>query len=201
MERRDFLIKTSLFTAAAGIGLIACKDEVAMPIVPEGDRIRIGIIGMGDRGGIIIQILNKLPEFKVIAACDILDFRLEEGIAKINGTPTGYTDYRKLLENKDLEAVIISTPLHEHHRMVMDALDQDIHIMCEKALAHTIEQSQEIKIKAETSSKLFQVAYQYQLNPTFNAIKDLISKGYCGKIMRIDAFWHRNRNWRSPFPG
>ena len=47
---------------------------------------------------------------------------------------------------------------------------------------------------------LFQIAYQYQLNPTFNAIKDLINKGYLGRLTRIDANWHRNSNWRRPVP-
>ncbi len=187
-------------TAAAGVGLIGCKESVAPQTFPDSERIRIGIIGMGDRGSTIIQVLNQLPEFKVVAACDILDFRLEKGIENINGTPAGYSDYRKLLEHKDLEVVIISAPLHEHHPMVMAALEYDIHIMCEKALAYNIEQSQEIKIKAAGRSKLFQVAYQYQMNPTFNAIKDMISKGYLGRVMRIDAFWHRNSNWRRKVP-
>lgn len=201
MERRDFLIKSSLLTVGAGVGLIACKQAVAPIVVPEGERIRIGIVGLGDRGSTIINVLNHHPVFKVIAACDILDFRLKKGLENINEkSVTGYSDYRKMLENKDMEAVIISVPLHEHHRMVMDALDTDVHIMCEKALAYNIEQSKEIKIKADQSSKLFQVAYQYQLNPTFNAIKDIIHGGFIGKVSRIDAYWHRNSNWRRSLP-
>ena len=195
MERRDFLLKSSLITAGIGVGLMGCRNTTVAPVpVPEGERIRVGIIGMGNRGTTIIKVLNQLPAIKIIACCDILDFRLEEGLKNINDKAIGYSDYRKLLENKDLEAVIISAPLHEHYRMVMDALDADIHIMCEKALAHNIEQSRDIKLKADESSKLFQVSYQYQLNPTVNAIKDIIQQGYLGKITRIDASWHRNSN-------
>ena len=200
MKRREFIIKTSLLTAGAGVGLMACENNIVPVSVPDGERIRLGIIGLGDRGSTIIQVLNQLPEFKIIAACDILDFRLEKGLENIKDKATGYSDYRKLLENKELDVVVVSAPLHEHHRMVMDALDADVHIMCEKALAYDIDQSRELKIKADQSSKLFQVSYQYQLNPTFNAVKDLINKGYCGKIMRIDANWHRNSNWRRPVP-
>ena len=200
MERRDFLVKSSLLTIGAGIGLMGCKQTAAPIVVPDGERIRVGIIGLGDRGSALIRVLNVLPQFKVIAACDILDFRLKKGLENINDKAVGYSDYQKMLENKDLETVIISTPLHEHHRMVMDALDRDIHILCEKALAHTIEQSREIKIKANNSTKLFQISYQYQLNPTFNVIKEIIHKGYLGKVMRIDAKWHRNSNWLRPVP-
>ncbi len=201
MERRDFIQKTSFITAGIGFGLIGCKNfNIAPPPIPDAERIRVGIIGLGDRGSTIINVLNEVPELKIIGCCDILDFRLENGLKNIKEKATGYSNYQELLENKDLEAVIISTPLHEHHRMVMDALDADIHIMCEKAMAYNIEQSKAIKIRGDQSSKLFQVSYQYQLNPTFNAIKNIIQKGYLGKLARIDAYWHRNSNWRRSLP-
>jgi predicted dehydrogenase len=200
MERRDFLVKSSLIAAGVGVGLIGCKRVVAPIPIPENERIRVGLIGLGDRGSSIIEVLNKLPEIKIIACCDILDFRLEKGLEKINDKAIGFSDYRKMLENKDIEAVIISTPLHEHYRMVMDALDADIHIMCEKAMTYNIDQSKAIKLKADKSSKIFQVSYQYQLNPTFNAIKEIIHKGFIGKLTRIDAWWHRNSSWRRSLP-
>ena len=204
MKRREFLLKSSIITAGIGVGLAGCKDnndnEVAPTLIPDGERVRIGIIGMGDRGSTIIKVLNASPELKMIACCDILDFRLQKGLENIKGKATGHSDYRKLLENKELEAVIISTPLHEHYRMAMDALDVGVHIMCEKVLTYNIEQSKALKLKAEQSSKLFQVSYQYQLNPTFKAVKDIIKGGYCGKLTRINASWHRNSNWRRPVP-
>jgi len=202
MERREFIKRSSIATVGLGLGLgiMSCDEESATISIPDSERIRIGIIGMGNRGGAIIKVLNQLPIFKVIACCDILDFRLTEGKEKIEGTPIGYTNYQEMLKNTELEAVIISTPLHEHHRMVMDALDANVHIMCEKALAHNIEQSKEIKIKADKSTKLFQISYQYQLNPTFKAIKNIIQEGHCGKITRIEAKWHRNSNWRRSLP-
>ncbi len=202
MERRDFLIKASLVSAGIGIGLAGCKSKPEFSLIPvaEADKIKVGIIGLGNRGGTIIEVLSQVPEIKIVACCDILDFRLKKGLEKINNGAKGYSDYRKLLENKELEAVIISTPLNEHHRMVIDALDVGLHIMCEKALAHNIEQSKEIFEKAKKTSKLFQISYQYQLNPMFKTIKNIIKKGYCGKISRIEAAWHRNNNWRRPLP-
>lgn len=203
MERREFIKKSSIATIGIGLGygLLSCvRNNMVIAPVPDNERIRIGIIGMGDRGSSIIKVLNELPIFKVIACCDILDFRLKKGQESIQGNPTPYTDYQEMLKNSELEAVIISTPLHEHYRMVMDALDANVHIMCEKALAHNIEQSKAIKIKADKSSKLFQISYQYQLNPTFQAIKEIIQNGHCGTITRIEAKWHRNSNWRRNVP-
>ena len=116
MERRDFLLKSSLITAGVGIGLIGCKRNVApMAYIPDGERIRVGIIGMGDRGSAIIDVLNKLPDIKLVACCDILDFRLKNGIDRINEEVVAYKDYRKLLEHKGLEAVIISHCLFAHY--------------------------------------------------------------------------------------
>lgn len=200
MKRREFITKSSIASVGLGLGLGSCKEQIRAIPIPESDRIRIGIIGMGDRGSAIIKVLNELPIFKVIACCDILKFRLTKGVENISGDPIPYSDYQKMLKNEDLEAVIISTPLHEHHPMVMSALDANVHIMCEKALAHDIAQSKAIKIKADQSSKIFQISYQYQLNPTFKAVKDIIQNGHCGRITRIDACWHRNSNWRRSLP-
>lgn len=202
MERREFIKKSSVGSMglSLGLGMISCKQKPVPVSISDGERIRIGIIGMGDRGSAIIRVLNELPIFKVVTCCDILDFRLKKGKENIKGDPVPYTDYQEMLKNTELEAVIISTPLHEHYRMVMDALDAGVHVMCEKALAHNIEQSQAIKKKADESSKLFQISYQYQLNPTFKAIKDIIQAGHCGKITRIEAKWHRNSNWRRNVP-
>ncbi len=200
MKRREFLIKTSIVSAGIGASLIACKKQVTPVIVPEGERIRVGIVGLGNRGSSIIEVLNETPQMKIIACCDNLEFRLKEGLNNIKEKAIGYSDYRKMLENKELEAIVISVPLHEHYKMAMDALDVGLHIMCEKAMAYNIEQSHALKLKANKSSKLFQVSYQYQLNPTFKAIKDIIKNGYLGKITRIDASWHRNSNWRRPLP-
>ncbi len=200
MKRREFITKSSIASVGLSMALGSCEQKIAAISIPENDRIRIGIIGMGDRGSAIIKVLNELPIFKVITCCDNLQFRLKKGVERINGNPIAYTDYQKMLKNEDLEAVIISTPLHVHHQMVMSALDANVHIMCEKALAHNIEQAKAIKIKADQSPKLFQISYQYQLNPTFKAIKDIIHNGHCGRITRIDASWHRNSNWRRSLP-
>lgn len=184
------------------LGITACSDtdSFILEIVPEEERIKVGIVGLGDRGGSILRVLQNVPEIKVVAICDLFNFRLEKAKEKVTNVVTEYKDFNKLLEHEGLDAIIISVPLHEHHRIVLSALDKDIHIMCEKALAHNIEQCQEIKLKAEQSSKLFQISYQYQLNPVYRTIKELVDKGYCGKITRIEAVWDRNGDWRRQLP-
>ena len=76
MERREFIKRSSIATVGLGLGLgvMSCDEKLAAISIPDSERIRIGIIGMGNRGGAIIKVLNQLPIFKVIACCDILDF-------------------------------------------------------------------------------------------------------------------------------
>jgi len=201
-SRRDFLKMSTATAAALGLGLVACKrqEKFELKTLPDGERIRVGVIGIGARGKAILSALEYVPDFKVVAICDTLDFQMEAAKKYLASDTATYHDYNDLLAHKGLEAVIISTPLHEHYRMVLSALDANLHILCEKALAHNIEQCKTIKLRAEKSDKLFQISYQYQLNPVFNAIKNIVDNGYCGKITRIEATWDRNGDWRRKLP-
>lgn len=201
-SRRDFLKLSTATAAALGIGLVACnrKEKFVLENIEDAQRVKVGLIGVGTRGRSILKALELVPEIKVVALCDTLDFQLEKGVKLVSNKHTTYTDYNQLLTHKELEAVIIATPLHEHYRMVMAAFEADIHILCEKALAINIEQCKAIKIRGDKSNKLFQVSYQYQLNPVFNAIKNIIDKGYLGTITRVEATWDRNGSWRRKVP-
>ncbi len=187
---------------AAGIGLAACshKKQFKLTDIPDKERLKLGVIGVGSRGSGILGVLQNVLEFKVVAICDIFDFRLEAAKKKVGNEIKTFKNYEDLLSLRGLDAVIIATPLHEHYRIVMAALDSNVHVLCEKALAYDIQQSIAIKKKAQKSSKLFQISYQYQLNPIFKTIKELIHKGYTGKITRIEATWDRNADWRRPLP-
>jgi len=202
MKRRDFLRLSSVATVGIGLGLVACSQNEVFVLqnIPENERLKVGLVGVGSRGGSILEVLQNVPEIKVQAICDIFDFRIEEAKKKIANNVNVYKDFNQLLEKENLDAIIIAVPLFEHYRVIMAALDKNIHIMTEKALAHTIEQCQEIKLKAAKSSKIFQISYQYQLNPMFQTIKNLIDEGHCGKITRIEGTWDRNHDWRRELP-
>ncbi len=188
--------------AALSLGMVACrrKDKFVLETLPEEERLKVGLIGAGNRGKGILKALEFVPEIKVTALCDVLDFQIAKAKEYIPNEVASYADYKALLSHKGLDAVIIATPLHEHYSMVMDAFDAELHILCEKALAYSIEECQAIKIRGDQSKKIFQVSYQYQLNPIFNAIKNIIDKEYCGKITRIEASWDRNGDWRRKVP-
>jgi predicted dehydrogenase len=202
MKRRDFLKVSTMTATAVSLGLVACsrEEKFVLKNIPESEKLKIGIVGLGSRGGGILKVLQNVPEFRVEAICDIFDFRIKNAKKKIDNEVRIYKDFNKLLDDKNLDAVIIAVPLFEHFRVAMAALDRDIHIMCEKALAYSIDECKQIKLKADKSSKVFQISYQYQLNPMFQTIKEIIDKGYCGKITRIEGVWDRNNDWRRELP-
>ena len=132
MKRRKFIVKSGLASA----GIIATTTALGLVSNKMFDKstINIGVIGTGDRGGGLIPLLNDIEGVNVIAVCDVLPFRLENGLAKTNNKALAYTNYKALLKNKDIDAVLIATPFSTHHTIAMDALDAGKHIYCEKTL-------------------------------------------------------------------
>ncbi len=201
-SRRDFLKMSAATTAALGLGMVACQrqEKFVKANVPNNERIKVGVIGVGVRGKNILKAIQYVGLMKVVAICDNLDFQMKESRQYIDNEVGEYLDYNDLLAHKGLDAVVIATPLSVHHQVVMAALDKDLHILCEKALAYNIDQCKEIKMRGDQSNKLFQVSYQYQLNPVFNAIKNIIDNGYLGKLTRVECTWDRFGDWRRKVP-
>jgi predicted dehydrogenase len=130
MERRVFIKDSGLLAGGLLMGSALHKalgDEAT-------GIIKVGVIGCGDRGKGLIHTLNDLPErFKVVAICDVLDFRLTE-TQKINkaGDWKTYADYHALLDNKEVGAVVVSVPLNMHYPIAVDVLKADKHLYLEK---------------------------------------------------------------------
>ena len=157
MKRKDFIRNSS------GMLLSSILAPNLMANVSLISTVNLGVIGSGGRGQGIIKLLNNLTGINVIAVCDTLPFRLEEGFDSIknHNNAKAYKDYRKLLENKNIDGVIISTPLSTHDKIAVDALDADKHVYCEKTLAKGAAATARIVNKCKTSNKIFQTGHQY----------------------------------------
>lgn len=195
MERRQFIKHSGI--AAAGIllqpGVLRAQQK--MPL-------QVGIIGCGDRGNGIIQVMQQLKEeFNVKAICDVLDFRIEECKKNLKQPVEVHKDYRRLLDDKSIQAVFIATPLNLHYPIAVAALDAGKHVFLEKAMTYDIPQALKLvdKVKAHPSQVL-QVGHQYRYTPLYFKVKEMIEKGYLGKVVQIDCRWDRNWNWRRPVP-
>ena len=198
MKRRLFIKKTAV--ATAGIASSSYLYGNVMSNINANSTINIGVIGTGDRGGGLTNIINSIENVNVVASCDVLPFRLKEGLAKANSNPVGYLDYRKLLDNKDVDAVIVATPFNTHSKIAIDALDAGKHVYCEKTLAKGYTGIQELVQKTEHSKLIFQTGHQYHSSRLYTAVVDLLKQGKVGKIVAFECQWNRRGDWRRVVP-
>ncbi|GAA4817975.1 Gfo/Idh/MocA family oxidoreductase [Litoribaculum gwangyangense] len=198
MKRRSFIKKTA--TVTAGIASSSYLYGQVMSNINANSTINIGVIGTGDRGGGLTTLLNSINDLKVVASCDILPFRLKAGVSKANSNPIGYLDYRKLLDNKDVDAVIIATPFNTHSKMAIDALEAGKHIYCEKTLAKGYDGIMDLVSKTKDSNLIFQTGHQYHSSRLYIHVVDLIQQGKVGNITAFECQWNRHGNWRRPVP-
>lgn len=198
MKRRSFIKKTAAATA-----VVAGSSYLYGNILSHiniNKTINIGVIGTGVRGSGLMSMINEIDHVNVIAGCDVLPFRLEKGLAKSNSKAAGYSDYRKLLDNKDIDAVIIAVPFHLHSKIAVDALDAGKHVFCEKTLAKGYDGIKQLVNKANQSKNIFQTGHQYHSSRLYTHVVDLIKEGKVGNITAFECQWNRHGNWRRPVP-
>lgn len=201
MVRRNFIKQAGVL---AGGLLLHNQMLAALSLNREdGGVVNVGIIGTGDRGRGIMHTMKELStQFKVGAICDPLDFRLKEAAKEgAQWKPAAYSDYRKLLDDKSIDAVIIAVPLNLHFQIAQDALKAGKHVYLEKTMTYNTSQAMDLVSLVKKSPKLvFQVGHQYRYTPLYFRVKQIIEDGYLGKVTQIDCRWDRNWNWKRPVP-
>jgi predicted dehydrogenase len=198
MSRRKFIQTSAVAAAGISIGMNAIAGGGKK--VSPSDTILMGVIGTGDRGAWETEIMKGTPGIKVIACCDIYPPHLENGLKYAEKGALAYQDYRKLLENKDLDAVLICTPQYLHHQMALDTLETGKHIVCQKTMTMNVEEALSLSRAVKKSKSVFQVAYQWQSSPLFTEVSQMIQDGECGQITHIRCNYNRNTNWRVEVP-
>lgn len=197
MKRRKFIEKSAIATS----GIIVSKSILARgSVLGSNEVLNIGVIGTGDRGTGLMSLINEIPDVNIIACCDILPFRLENGLRITDNKAKGFTEYQKLLENKDIDAVIVSTPFSMHSQMALDALDAGKHVYCEKTMVKGIEETMKLVAKVKSSDRTFQVGHQWHSSRLYKHVVKLIREGQIGEIAAVKCQWNRNADWRRPVP-
>lgn len=203
IKRRDVL---KILAGAIGGSLLLSDMPWFAPLAAQpvgkspSDKVRLAIIGTGSRGNLLLDHLLRTPGVEIAALCDTYKPHLDSTLAKCPNNPQTYDDHRKLLENKEIDGVIISTPLYQHCPVLLDAFAADKHVFCEKSFAYTIDQCKLMAKTAAASKKVFQIGHQRLFSSGFLKAHDLVKNGNLGYITGIRAYWHRNGNWRNPVP-
>jgi predicted dehydrogenase len=192
--RRRFL------TAAAIAGSAATLSSPSRAAARRERPLRLGLIGAGSRGRELVRQFERVPGVVFAAACDVYPHRFAElgGVAR--GPVVALSDHRALLERRDLDAVVVATPLHLHREHMVAALDAGFAVYGEKSLGHSVPDCDAILAAVERTGRPFQVGHQYRYAPWFSRAVARIEGGAIGKVTQIQAYWHRNSSWRRPVP-
>lgn len=179
MTRRTFL---SAATAAAPAVLSAQAP---------GAVIRVGMIGVGNRGAFLLRQVLKAPNVKVVAIADLDPEALKRaGQAAAAHSPDLMTEFRKLLDRKDIDAVFVATPVDLHKEMAVAALEVGKHIYLEKPLARTAAECRQVVQAARTSQGILQAGFQLRHDPFRAASVKHIHSGGIGRVLFLQAYRH-----------
>jgi len=226
VSRRDFLKGVVAAGAVSGAGLGAMYFGYSK----VADPVRIGVIGTGDEGSVLIGACN--PDYvDIVAICDIRPYNIHRAFHGDHASPAAYAArpgllsvygynsedearkhvkvyerYQELLEDPNVEAIICALPLFLHKQISIDAMVAGKHVLTEKLMAHTVGQCKEMGRVAAEKDLLLATGHQRHYSVLYDNAVDLMRWGLLGEIHHIRAQWHRGNlpgrdSWAQPIPG
>ncbi|GAB3428394.1 Gfo/Idh/MocA family protein [Niabella aquatica] len=191
-NRRDFIRKTAIIGAGSFLSadlLAAVKGKVS-----ANDKIGVGIIGCKGQGWSNLNALLKVPEVQCVALCDIDDNILAQrmgDLQKLNIKPKTYTDYRKMLADKDVDVVVVATPDHWHCLQMIDACAAGKDVFCEKPVSNSIYEAQLMNKAAQRYNRVVQVAQWQRSQQHFKDAIAFVHSGKLGQVSSTKAWMYR----------
>jgi predicted dehydrogenase len=165
--------------------LVAGATAVAMG---AGDRIRAGIIGAGGRGQYHIAQFKEVGA-DMAAVCDVYEPNLQAGLKAASTGAKPYTNYKKMLEDKSLDAVVIATPDHWHAQMTIDAVEAGKDVYVEKPMVHKIEEGFRVIEAVRRTRRVVQVGMQRRSYDVFQEAKQIMDSGVVGQVRLVNSWW------------
>ena len=200
-SRRNF-IKTSTVLAAGSVLSIEALSKACAP-VSASDKIRVGLVGGNSMGWSDLESFLKNPDVECVAICDVdrdvLNRRADNVVKLGRPVPKLYVDYRKMLENRDIDAVIIGTPDHWHCLIYCDALSEGKHVYVEKPIGNSIAEINIMHKAAKKHNKqLVQVNQWQRSQPHFVDAINYLKSGKLGRVRMCKAWSFVD--WKSAIP-
>ncbi len=208
MNRRDFM--KGLIAAgvsAAGVSAAAYYGYESI----KGNPVRTGLIVVGDEGGVLVGMHD--PNYlQFVAVADIRPSNRKrifageatgprKGFERIYGKETAHRDikvydnYKELLADPKIEAVVIAVPLHLHAQVAMDAMQAGKHVLCEKLMAWNVAQCKQMIEVSDKTDRILTIGHQRHYSLLYAHGVELLKSGDLGDIRHIRALWHRNNTW------
>ncbi len=173
----------------------------ATRILGANDRVRLGIIGTGSRGSYLMRAANKAGGIEWVAVCDAWDVRRDKA-AEVAGTAVArYGDYRRLLDHKDIDGVIVATLDHTHAVMTVDACAAGKDVFVEKPMTSLPEQGKPVVEATRRHKRVVQVGVQQRSMAHFIEAKQrFFDSGLIGKVHMVRTIWNANGGYLTPVP-
>ena len=197
VSRRRFIGAAGLAATgvAANVPLVGSLPASALEnVVGANEYLRLGWLGVGRRGTSLLNAALasvSVSTLKVSAICDLHAERRQAAVSKCGGmNPIGVADYHELVERKDVDAVVIATPIHLHSEHAVAALSAGKHVYCEKPLGRNPEEVKAVYDAVKRSGRRFQVGFQWRYQGGFRAFVDTVQSGTVGDVRLVLAQRH-----------
>jgi predicted dehydrogenase len=197
-DRRTFvqqLIGAATVAALPGTG-------TSRTVLGANDRIRFGLIGAGGRGKEIFRAALQCANVEAVAVADVYTRRLDEAKAIVPAVKT-HKDFRHVLDDKSIDAVLIATPQHQHALSFVPAIQAGKDVYQEKTMAFNVDHAKRMRKAFVGSDRVVQIGMQMNSGPGIRKVREFITSDQMGTITAIEAHHFRNRaygGWMREIP-
>ena len=201
MKRRIFIKNTGAALAGSAL-FMPSVVRAAAKRVAANDKINIAVIGCNGMGWSNVNSLLKMQDVDLVAICDVdrnvITKRVDDYAKLRSNKPKTYTDYRELLDDRDVDAVVIGTPDHWHCKMMVDAVKAGKHVYVEKPVANSIQECNIMIAAQEKTGKVVQTGQWQRSGPHYKKAIEMVQSGVLGKIRLVKVWAYQG--WMKPVP-
>ena len=194
VNRRDFMKTAVGASVALGVASAVRPKPALARVAGANDRINLGIIGVGGRGnyllGQFLQISKADGKAQVVAVSEVYEKRRKAAAEKSGAT--GYLDYREIIHNQDIDAVVIATPDHWHASMALEAMNAGKDVYLEKPMTRTVDEARHVYETSVKTKRILQIGSQTTSADQWWKARQAIQDGMIGKMILSQGSYHRN---------
>jgi predicted dehydrogenase len=189
LDRRSFIAGAG---GIAGASLLSAKSYTR--VLGSNERIQLGIIGSGGRGRSLMNSFNRFSDqCEFIAVCDVYEPNIQEALKLSKAGAKSTFEYKELLDNKDINAIVNATPDHWHANVLLDSVAAGKDAYSEKPFSYSIDQGLKMVKGVRATKQIVQVGMQRRSSEAVRGAKKLVEDGVLGEIVMARAQWYWNQ--------
>jgi predicted dehydrogenase len=189
LDRREFMKKAAIGTAAAGMAFPALGKAAQ---AATSDKVIVGVIGTGRQGRSDLSAFRRQPDVEIAAVCDVYQPNLDLGVKDSGGKAQTYTDFRQVLDRKDIDVIVVGTPDHWHPLVMIEACKAGKDVYVEKPICHTVDEGILMVEAARKYNRVVQVGTQQRSGIHFQKAVKLVQDGFIGKVSFVRTWNYAN---------